>query len=99
MADLSNVDPEKILSAAGRMEGQVSTLSSAVQRFTDAINTLDKQWTSEAKATMLASYESDREALNEMLGQMTEFCELLRQSAQQYEQSESSVADRIKTLK
>ncbi len=98
MGTMSNIDSDKIISTASTMEKEISVVKSCGQKFSDAILSLDKQWISESKSLIMDSYNTDLDAFNELTSQMLEFCELLKEMARTYEQSELDVADKIKAL-
>ncbi len=99
MSDVSNINSQKITSAVGRMETEISNITDGVYKFSDAIEALEKQWTSDAKAAFMQAYQQDREAMNEMLLQLSENCNLLREMAQTFDSSESNILGRISSLK
>ncbi len=89
MADMSNVDSDKILSAVGQLEGIVDRMNGCVGKFADAIEALDKGWVSEVKAGFMATYQNDWEAMQEMLGQLREINAMLREAAQDFDKTEN----------
>ncbi len=98
MANMCNIDSDKIKSTSASMEKEIANVRTCAQKFTDAIMALDKQWVSESKALVMDSYQTDLEALHEVADQMAEFCQLLTGMANSYDQSESDIADKIKNL-
>ena len=89
MADMSNIDSDKILSAVGQLEGIVDRMNGCVGKFADAIEALDKGWVSEVKAGFMATYQNDWEAMQEMLGQLREINTMLREAAQDFDKTEN----------
>ncbi len=98
-ADTSNIDSQKITAAVSRMQTEVSNIATGVQKFSDAIMALDKQWTSEAKTPFMESYQRDHEAMEEMVGQLEENCSLLQEMAQNFDSSESNILSRVRSLR
>jgi len=98
MSDLSNIDPEKILSAVSRSEGIVDRISGLVMKFADAIETLDKGWVSEVKVGFMATYHTDRDAMQEMLSQLHEINATLREAASDFDKTEGDILSGVKAL-
>lgn len=92
MSDLSNIDSEKILSAVGQMDGIVDRMSGCVDKFADAIETLDKGWISEVKTDFMRTYQGDWEAMQEMLSQLRELNTMLREAAADFDKTENEIA-------
>ena len=91
MPDMSHIDSEKILSAVSQLESIVARMSGQVGKFSDAIGTLDKGWVSEVKSEFMASYQTDLEAMHEMLQQLTEINTGLREAASDFDKTENEV--------
>lgn len=99
MADLSNVDTQKILQTVGQMENIVNRMSNCVNKFSEAIAALDKGWISEVKGDFMASYRTDYDAMQEMLGQLTEINSTLRDEANDFDKTESEIFSSVRALK
>lgn len=98
MPDISNVDTEKILSAVGQLEGIVDRMNGSVAKFADAIENLDKGWVSEVKAGFMATYQTDMEAMQEMLSQLMEINTTLREAASDFDKSENETLSGVRAL-
>jgi uncharacterized protein YukE len=99
MPDMSNIDSEKILSAVGQLDGIVDRMSGCVGKFDEAIGRLDKGWVSEVKAGFMATYQNDREAMQEMLGQLYEIGATLREAASDFDKTESETLSGANALR
>ena len=99
MPDISNIDSEKILSAASQLDGVVDRINGCVGKFADAIETLNKGWVSEVKGDFMATYQADREAMQEMLAQLREISSGLRDSAGEFDKMESEITTGVKALR
>ncbi len=99
MADMSNIDSDKILSAVGQLEGIVDRMNGCVGKFADAIETLDKGWVSEVKAGFMSTYQTDWEAMQEMLGQLREINTMLREAAQDFDKTENETLSGANALR
>jgi WXG100 family type VII secretion target len=99
MADMTNVDADKIRQAAGRIGNLASDLNSNVSKINDALNSLAKGWQSEAATKFMQTWQSDQEALHEMVDQYMEMTDLLTELAQDFENSENEVKSMIGRLK
>jgi uncharacterized protein YukE len=89
MSDLTNIDSAKILSAVGQLDGVVDRMNGCVNKFADAIENLDKGWVSEVKGPFMQSYQTDREAMQEMLAQLREVGVALREAAADFDKTEN----------
>lgn len=98
MPDITNVDSERLVSTADRLDGVVDQMNSLVGRFADAIEALDKGWTSEVKAAFMAGYRTDWEAMQEALAQLREFGENLRESAGEFDKTENDILGDVRAL-
>ena len=78
MSDTSNVDSDKILAAAGQLEGIVDRMNAQVMKFAEAVETLDKGWVSEVKTGFMSTYRADIDAMQEMISQLMELNTVLR---------------------
>ena len=99
MPDISNIDSEKILSSASQLDGIVGRISTCASKFKDAIATLDRGWVSEVKSGFMANYEIDRGAVEEMLVQLQEINDGLRDAATDFDKSESDIITAVRALK
>jgi uncharacterized protein YukE len=99
MPDMSNIDSEKILSAVGQLEGIVDRMNGCVGKFADAVETLDKGWTSEVKAGFMSAYQTDWEAMQEMLGQLREVNTMLREAATDFDKTENETLSGANALR
>ncbi len=99
MADTSNVNSEKITAAVGRMQTEAANIQNAVQKFSDAVSGLDRQWTSDAKAAFMQAYQTDREAMDEMVEQLNENCDLLRSMADKFNSTEGDILGKVSSLR
>jgi len=99
MPDMSNVDTEKILSDVGQLDGIVDRMNGCVGKFADAIGRLDKGWVSEVKTGFMATYQTDREAMQEMLAQLRELNTSLREAAADFDKTEGETLSGANALK
>ncbi|MDR1728465.1 MAG: WXG100 family type VII secretion target [Acidobacteriota bacterium] len=98
MPDISNVDSEKILSAVSQLEGVVDRINGCVGKFADAIGTLDKGWASEVKASFMDNYQVDWDAMQEMIAQLREINEGLKETASDFDKAENEILADINSL-
>jgi uncharacterized protein YukE len=89
MSDLTNIDSEKILSAVSQLDGIVDRMNGCVGKFADAIANLDKGWVSEVKGPFMQNYQTDQEAMQEMLSQLREVGTALREAAADFDKTEN----------
>ena len=99
MPDISNIDSEKILATVNQLNGVVSRMNGCVGKFADAIETLDKGWVSEVKAEFMANYQSDWEAMQEMLAQLHEINDSLSDAASEFDKTESEISSSVSALR
>ena len=99
MPDISNIDSEKILSAASQLDGIVDRMNGCVGKFADAVETLDKGWVSEVKAEFMANYQIDWDAMQEMLGQLREINDSLREAAGDFDKTEGEITSGVNGLR
>lgn len=99
MADMTNVDADKIRQAAGRIGNLASDLNSNVSKINDCLNNLSKGWQSEAATKFMQTWQADQEALHEMVDQYMEMTDILTELAQDFENSENEVKSMIAKLK
>ena len=99
MSDASNVDSDKLLAAAGQMEGIVDRMNRQVMKFTEAIEALDKGWVSDVKSGFMSTYRTDLDAMQEMISQLTELNALLRESAADFDKTENEAVASVGSLR
>jgi WXG100 family type VII secretion target len=99
MPDISNIDSEKIISAASQLDSVVDRVQGCVGKFADAIQNLDKGWVSEVKAGFMANYQLDFEAMQEMLFQLREINDSLRDAAGDFDKTEGEITTAVKVLR
>ncbi len=99
MAETSNIDSAKINQSVSRMQSEVATIQAGVQKFSDAVLGLDRQWTSDAKEAFMQVFHNDMEAMNEMVAQLDEYCTTLQQMAQSFDASESDILSKINSIR
>ena len=99
MPDISNIDSEKILSAAGQLDGITDRINGCVGKFADAIQTLDKGWVSDVKAGFMATYQTDWEAAQEMIAQLHEITAGLQEAASDFDKTEGDIIGSVNALK
>jgi len=99
MPDISNIDSEKIISAASQLDSVVDRLQGCVGKFADAVDSLDKGWVSEVKAGFMANYYTDYEAMQEMVFQLRELNDGLRDAAGDFDKTEGEIAIAVKALR
>ncbi len=99
MAETSNVNSQKITAAVGRMQTEASNIAAGVQKFSEAVTNLDKQWTSEAKSAFMQAYQKDKDAMEEMITQLNENCDLLSNMAQAFDTAESDILSKVSSLR
>lgn len=98
MAGMSNVDSDKILSTVGQLEGITDRLNGCVTKFSDAIAALDKGWVSEVKGPFMDNYQTDLEAMQEMVSQLQEVNAIMREAAADFDKTESEIAGNVRAL-
>ena len=99
MPDISNIDSEKIQAAAKQLDGVVDRIAAQASKFYEAVATLDKGCVSEVKGGFMANYQTDRDATQEMLAQLREINEGLREAANDFDKSESDIAAAVNALR
>lgn len=98
MADLSNVDSERVLSAASQMDAGVSAMQQCITKLNQAIEALNSGWISSAKSEFMSRYQTDHDALTEMVAQYYEISAQLRDAAQDFDKTESDLISRMSAL-
>ncbi|MBE5860521.1 MAG: WXG100 family type VII secretion target [Butyrivibrio sp.] len=91
MADMTNVDADRLRQAANRVNSLAGDMSSNVGKINDALANLSKGWQSEVATKFLSNWQADQEALNEMVDQYLEIGDIMNELASDYEASESEV--------
>lgn len=99
MADMSNVDSEKILSTVNQLDGTVTSIQAQLRKIADAVAGLDKGWTSSVKAEFMSRYQKDEEAMNEMISQYSEISEQLKETAADFDKTENEIVSSVSALK
>lgn len=99
MATLTNVDAEQLRSASQKLATIDTDIIANVRKLSEAIAALDKGWSSTVKAAFMQNWQTDSEALCEMMEQYSEVQELLLSAAQEFERTESDMVGRIGKLK
>ncbi len=99
MGEISNVDSSKISACAGKMESEVANVQNGVTMFSEAITKLEGTWVGESKIAFMQSFAKDSDAMTEMVEQMREICEQLKQMASSYDASESNIKGRVQSLR
>ncbi len=99
MADLSNVDAEKIRATVPQLEQVAAGLTAQVNKVKDAVANLDRGWISTVKAEFMTRYRKDEAAMQEMLEQFRELNDLLKETANDFEQTEREILSSFSVLK
>jgi uncharacterized protein YukE len=99
MSDLTNIDSEKILSTVSQLDGIVDRMNGCVVKFSDAIGNLDKGWISEVKGPFMQNYQTDLEAMQEMLAQLREVGTALREAAADFDKTENEMLSGANVLR
>ena len=99
MADMTNVDADRLRQSANRVCDLAGELSNNVRKINDALNNLSKGWQSEVATKFLQNWQADQEALDEMLDQYLEVGDIMNELANDYEASESEVQGLLGKLK
>ncbi len=99
MADMTNVDADKLRQTAQKIGSLAGELSGNVAKINDAMNALAKGWRSEAATQFMQNWQADQEALKEMVDQYNEVQELMNELAQDFDNSENEVGGLVGKLK
>jgi len=99
MPDMSNIDSEKIISAASQLDTVVDRIQGCVSKFADAVGNLDKGWISDVKTGFMNNYQLDFEAMQEMIFQLREINDGLRDAAGDFDKTEGEIAVAVKALR
>ena len=99
MADMTNVDADKLRQTAQKIGSLAGELSGNVAKINDAMNALAKGWQSEAATQFMQNWQADQEALKEMVDQYNEVQEIMNELAQDFDNSENEVGGLVGKLK
>jgi WXG100 family type VII secretion target len=99
MPGTSNVETEKISTAASNLDDVVERMKGLVTKFAEAITSLDKGWVSEVKGSFMAAYNRDYEAMQEMIEQLREVNVTLREAAADFDKTENEINSIIRSLR
>ena len=99
MANLSNVDGDKIRSTAQKLADIDLDIVSCVQKINDAMVALDKGWKSEVKTEFMRNWQEDAEALCEMMDQYVEVQELLLEAAKDFDSTEEEMISQVSKMR
>ena len=99
MADMTNVDADKLRQTAQKIGSLAGELSGNVAKINDAMNVLAKGWQSEAATQFMQNWHADQEALKEMVDQYNEVQEIMNELAQDFDNSENEVGGLVGKLK
>ena len=99
MADMTNVDADKLRQTAQRIGNLAGDLNSNVSKINDTLNALTKSWQSDAATQFMQNWNTDQEALREMVDQYNEVSELMVELAADFDNSENEVGGMVSRLK
>ena len=99
MADMTNVDAVKLRQTAQKVGNLAGDLNNNVSKINDALNNLQKGWSSDVATRFMQNWQADQEALHEMVDQYREVQDILAELAQDFEASESEVGGMVGKLK
>ncbi|MCR4990587.1 MAG: WXG100 family type VII secretion target [Lachnospiraceae bacterium] len=99
MGDMTNVDADKLRQTAQRIGNLAGDLNSNVSKINDALNALTKGWQSDAATQFMQNWNTDQEALREMVDQYNEVSELMVELAADFDNSENEVQGMVSRLK
>ena len=99
MADITQVDSEKIRSTVNQLDNIVRQMNVCTNKFEEAIQNLDKGWISEAEGMFMANYQSDHYAMVEMVEQLTEINDNLRNAVGDFEKAENDTLSGVTSLR
>lgn len=99
MADISNVDPDRIKAAVSQLSGINDALAAQVAKIKEAVKQLDSGWTSAVKAGFMQKYKLDEAAADEMLVQLREFTDALSEAASDFDKTESGMMGAVSALR
>jgi uncharacterized protein YukE len=95
---MSNVETDKILSAAKLLEEIAASIHTCTGKIADSVETLDHGWVSNVKAEFMLRYQKDWEAMQEMHAQYYEIIMQLKEMVQDIEKTEQELITRCKSL-
>jgi uncharacterized protein YukE len=98
MSNMSNVETDKILSAAKLLEEIASSIHTCTGKIADSVETLDHGWVSSVKAEFMLRYQKDWEAMQEMHAQYNEIIMQLKEMVQDIDKTEQELISRCKSL-
>lgn len=99
MARLTTIDIEKLRTGVQKLTELDMGIFDCVKKISEAMSSLDKGWQSEVKASFLESWQTDAEAMCEMLEQYEEIHELLLQAALDFQNTEQETLAQIRSLR
>ena len=91
MADMTNVDTDRIKSVVSQMDSLVNGMRNDSMKIREAIAALDKGWNAESKAKFMDRFRKEEEALAEMLEQYLEVGSILREAADDFDKTENEI--------
>ena len=99
MANMSNIDSEQINSAVHQLDEIVAAIANQVARVKEAVAALDKGWVSGVKTEFMSRCQRDEEAMQEMLEQFREISLQLKETAADFDKTESEIFSEIAALR
>lgn len=99
MANLSNVDAEKISSTASKLMDIEAQILDLVGKIADDMVSLDKGWNSDVKNQFMNIWVKDSDAMIEMVDQYEELDNLLEETAKAFESNEEEMLAEVGKLK
>jgi WXG100 family type VII secretion target len=97
--ELTKVDPNRLLNAAGNIESSLGSLTNSFRRIDAALqNTLAPTWESPAKQMFFGQYANDIQLFNNQLDVLGKFNEQLKAAAGIFANADSSVNDVVNKL-
>ena len=99
MARLTNIDIEKLRTGVQKLTELDMGIFDCVKKISEAMSALDKGWQSEVKASFLESWQTDAEAMCEMIEQYEEIHELLLQAALDFQNTEQETLAQVRSLR
>jgi WXG100 family type VII secretion target len=97
--ELTKVDPNRLLNAAGNIESSLGSLANSFRRIDAALqNTLAPTWESPAKQMFFAQYANDIQLFNNQLDVLKKFNEQLKTAAGIFANADSNVNDVVNKL-
>lgn len=99
MADMTNVDADKLRQTAQKIGNLAAQLNGNVTKIRDAMNNLAKGWQSQVATQFMQNWQADQEALHEMVDQYQEVQELMNQLAQEFDASDNEANNFVGKLR